>query len=339
MMATKTVINFKKILVGISLCAVAGMGQFILSGSSPARVDETHGSSDTSVTLTKTVRLTQTPAPRFTLTTTVILPTYEWMRATEEILFPWCGPDNRRLYSDSGDWVATRCINNSLGVYNLNDLKDKFYFTYLDVYGNENQDGNGSGLLRPIHFSKSEGYFYFSPSQSWDGCPMYEINYALYKLDLKTGGISNQVSPEDKVGFNFAFSEDDKYLAYIASNLKSPSLYIQDLKKDTKKIISINGAYSEVGYMVWSPNNDQLVFSARSGEDCFELDYYVVSLDLKNFDQKVIIHGKELTLFPVKWIDDEHILVLRNFNPEYSILNINTGKLEPESHLDAIPND
>jgi len=90
--------------------------------------------------------------------------------------------------------------------------------------------------------------------------------------------------------------------------------------------------------MVWSPNNDQLIFSARSsGEDCFDLDYYVVSLDLENLDQKIIVQGKELTLFPVKWIDEEHILVLRNFNPEYSILNIKTGILEPESHPEAIP--
>lgn len=342
-MAEKAAFNIRKILLGVCLCAAAGMGQFILSGSSQVQEIESHGSREATITLTKTKRLTQTPAPRFTLTTTVILPTYEWMEATENVLFPWCGPENRRFYSDSGDWVASRCINRSMGVYNAKDLRKKFYFTFREVYGSKYENGNGDGQIVPIHFSHDEEYYYFTVYHPGDGgCGNYADYMALFKLNLTTGEITEQVTPEEKNYYNFSFSSDDKFLAYFTSNLGNPNLYLQDLNNNEKKMISINDVYSDAGFMVWSPDNDQLIFAARSGEDCFDMDYYVVSINLNNFKQKVIIQEKNLAIIPVRWVDFEHILVEANSTKEhsdtkYSILNINSGRLEPVSHPEAIP--
>ena len=337
-MAAIAASNIRKILLGVCLCAAAGVGQFFLTGLSPARVDESRGSREAAVTATKTKRLTQTPVPRYTIATTVVLPTYEWMRATENVLFPWCGPDNRRFYSDSGDWVATRCINNSLGVYQSKDIHNNFYFTFRDVYGSKYENGNGDGRIVPVHFLHNDVFFYFSVYHPGDGgCPTYDYDQALFKLNLTTGEITEQVSPEDNNYFNFSFSSGDKFLAYFASNLGNPTLYLQDLKKHEKKMIHIDGVYSEAGAMLWSPDDDQLIFSARTGEDCYEMNYSVISLDPESLDQKVIVQRSAKMILPVRWIDSEHILVITGITPVYSILNITTGELEPESHPEAIP--
>lgn len=337
-MATIKVNNLKKILVGIFLCAAAGMAQFFLSGSSVAIVDENHGSREATVTLTKTKRLTQTPAPRFTLTTTVQLSIPEQIQATERSLFYDCGWVIQRIHSDDGVWTAAQCVGNYIGLYKPKDLSKNYYLNYYDVYGGKYENGNHDGKLKPVHFSNDRQTFYFSPHLVGDGgCPVYGWNYGLFKINLKTGVIVEQVSPEENAGFNFAFSHDDKYLAYLYSNLKLPNIQIQDLKYNTQKEIPIDGVYSEAGAMIWSPDDGQLIFSARTGEDCFEMNYSVISLDLKNLNQKVIVQGSAKMIFPVQWIDTEHILVITGFNPVYSILNTTTGELEPESHPEAIP--
>jgi hypothetical protein len=331
-MAAKAVSNFKKILLGVFLCAAAGLGQFFLMGASPARVDENEDSREAAVTLTKT------PAPRFTLTTTVELSMPEQIRATEGVLFFDCGWANRRINSDDSEWTAVNCVGNAIGVYKPKNLSKKYYIKYFDVYGKDYENGNHDGKLTPVHFSKDHQSFYFSPYLVGDGgCPMYGWNYALFRLDLKTGSIVDQVSPEENAGFNFAFSNDDKYLAYIYSNNSLPDLHIQDLNNNTQTVIPIYGVYSEAGSMLWSPDDSQLVFTARTGEDCNEMNYSVISLDTKNFDQKVLVQGSAKMILPVRWIDGEHILVLTGFNTVYSILNITTGELEPESHPEAIP--
>ncbi len=336
-MATNTLVNIKKIILGVFLCVAAGVGQFFFSGSSPARVGENDGFHEAAVILT------QTPAPRFTVTKTVILSIPEQIQATESSLFYDCGWAIRRIHSDDGEWVAAQCVGNYIGLYKPKELSKNYYLKYFDVYGGKYQNGNHDGRLMPVHFSDDHQSLYFSPYLVGDGgCPAYGWNYGLFKINLKTGAIVDQISPEENAGFNFAFSNDDTYLAYLYSNLKLPSLHIQDLKNNIMTVIPIDGAYSEAGAMIWSPDNDHLIFSATTGEECFNMDYYVVSMDLKNFDQKVIIQSKDLAIMPVRWVDGEHILVEANSIKEhsetkYSILNIITGKLEPESHPEAIP--
>lgn len=311
----------------------------MLSGSSPVSGENNPVPRDVTLTLTKTVRLTQTPAPRFTPTSSE-LSVFDQIRATEASLFYDCGSSDKRITSDDGAWVAVRCIGMSIGVYKPEDLSRHFTLNNKDIFGNKNEGGYPGDMLWPVHFSTDGKTFFFASHLNGDGgCPVYGMNYGLFKLDLNTGQISEQVSPVKHVLYNFAFSTKDDYLAYIGVGNGHSVLHVIELGNNAVRDIPLDTTYSDAGSILWSPDDAQLIFSTTTGEDCYERNYSVVSLDLKDFNQKVIVQGSAKMLIPVRWIDTEHILVLTgfDFDPTYTILNITTGELDPESHPEAIP--
>lgn len=222
---------------------------------------------------------------------------------SEMAILPGCGAPIDRNYSPDGNWVAIQCVNYGMGVYNSKDLANAWFFSYYETFGLKYENGNHFGSLMPKHWSVDGKYLYFAPFIGGDGgCEWYIEGQALLQLDLSTGKLSEILSPTiDSTYYNFSFSHDDKYLAYFETWKEHPVLNLLDLVAGTKQEVPLGKKYSGAGFLIWSPDNKQALFSARSGEECEGMIYYIVLMNMNNHSQKIILEEKNsrLSSFPM----------------------------------------
>jgi len=251
--------------------------------------------------------------------------------ATAIAILPDCGWSSNHNYSPDGNWVAFECLEYGMGAYNLKDFSKSSYFSYYDTFGLKYENGNHFGKLKPKHWSIDGKYLYFSPFFGGDGgCVYYAEGQALLRLDLLSGKYSEVLSPtENSSYFNFSFSNDEKYLGYFEVWQEHPILNLLDFTTNKHQEIPLGEKYSGAGSIVWSPDNNQVLFSARSGDECESMVYYLVALNLKDHAQKVVFEGNQEKYFPVKWVDENLILIEAGFSEKYSYMSISTGEILP----------
>ena len=101
----------------------------------------------------------------------------------EMTIIPNCVLPLYRDHSPDGSWIALECLENGIGVYNLNDSSKSWYFSYYDTFGSRYENGNRSGRLKPEHWSVDGKYLYFAPFIGGDGgCVYYAEGQALFRL-------------------------------------------------------------------------------------------------------------------------------------------------------------
>jgi len=235
-------------------------------------------------------------------------------------------------YSPDGKWLAAECSEHGMIVSSLTDHSRSWFFSYRNIYGVKYDNGNEFGEVQPKHWSADGRYLYFVPFFYGDGgCAFYYQAQGLLRLDLSSGEYTELLSP-DKNGFtyNISFSEDDRYLGYIQTWTEYPTLILNNLVAQTQQEVLLGDQYSGAGNFVWSQDHTQALFSARSGNDCLDMTYYLVLLNMNDFEQKVILEEKwEEPYKPIEWTDATHITVAEWFSGTLHSLDLTTGDLHP----------
>jgi hypothetical protein len=251
--------------------------------------------------------------------------------ATVEAIFPNCGAPNNTEYSPDGKWVAIECINLFTGIYNLENPSITWQVPYYEIFGYEYDDGNHYGNLRVTHWSADSRYVYLSPLPCcMDGCLDYIHGMALLRLDTLTGKVTFTLqSGGDLKFYNVSFSKDDQYMAYFRLWLDHPILNIQNLITGKDQHIPLGEQFSDAGYVVWSPDQNRVVFSARSGEECADMIYYVVMVNLADLSQTIISEGVGLRYYPVDWLEDNRIILMYGHYGDYYTYDLGTGEITP----------
>lgn len=166
--------------------------------------------------------------------------------------------------SPKGNWATAACgydsdqtlqIANQSGViYTLN------FSDYLSDYFAEefNGQGNPMGGLIPLHWTADEQYLFFSPYVAWDGdstC-FYSIGDAgLFRISIKDGKVSTILPISQMMqGYFFAFSSNDRYLAYIYKDL-----HILNINSGDNYSLKLKN--TAFGDLTWSPDDSSLGFS------------------------------------------------------------------------------
>ena len=254
-------------------------------------------------------------------------------------IVPKCGWSGNHNYSPDGNWVAFECLENGMGIYNLKDSSKSWFFSYYDTFGLKYENGNHFGKIKPKYWSNDGKYLYFFPFFGGDGgCVFYAEGQALFRLDLESGKYSEVLLPtENSSYYNFSFSNDEKYLGYFEVWQKYPILNLLNLTTNKHQEIPLGEKYSGAGYLIWSQDDNQVLFSARSGDECESMVYYLVTLNLENQIQKIVFEGDKEKYFPVKWIDENLILVEAGFSEEYFYLNTGTGEILPYNEPTSTP--
>ncbi len=265
--------------------------------------------------------------------------TWEAVNATEMAALPECGWAEDRYDSPDGKWIAIRCIDNGLGVYFRTDPSRHWYFSYYDLYGAEYQHGNRLGHLYPLHWSSDGKSLYFVARWSGDGgCPMYLDGSALYRLDLGTGVYSELIADSGEYPYgSFSIANDDAYAAHIP---RSPDghavLVLLNLATKVQEVIPLGDTYKEGGSLIWSPDNQRIVFSARSGDDDCVATYYVVLMNLADRSQKIMLRGGTAYL-PVSWESANQVVLQTDTPGELFTLDLVSGKVTPRQASGATP--
>lgn len=264
----------------------------------------------------------ETSTPRPTLTPKEI----------QSLLSSDCGEFINPGFSPDEDWVAAECSEHGMAVSNTSDRSRSWFFSYLNIYGAKYDNGNAFGQVQPKHWSQDGRYLYFVPFFYGDGgCAIYYQAQGLFRLDLSSRKYTELLAPDENgFTYNISFSGDDKYLGYIETWTEHPILVLNDLVTQTRMEIPLGNQYSGAGNFVWSQDHTQALFSARSGKDCLDMTYYLVLLNMNDFEQKVILEGKWTEPYkPIEWTDATRITVAEWFSGTIHTLDLMTGDLQP----------
>jgi WD40 repeat protein len=136
--------------------------------------------------------------------------------------------------------------------------------------------GECSAQFSTDYWSQDSRYVYFSPDP---GFCSHSFNFSdfgppvLYRLDLETGEFieflpfaENPTSTRPgRLGpYNFSFSPDGSYLAYVQSFNSPLTMGIKDLKTGTETAFTLDPKYREAGCLAWMQDGRDLVFYAAT---------------------------------------------------------------------------
>jgi hypothetical protein len=309
---------------------------------------------------TPTVLASSTVLPTITLTAMPMvtkIPTTS-AQATIEAFGPLCigSKDIYRIeVSPDGKWIAAACYaengkeESPLQVTTIDRSHDwKIY--YSDHIFSSYLEKLGLGLDRhdavvPYHWSKDGRFLYAVVGSRLEGCCW--VNGGRYvlliRLNLETGEQVALLNTDYYSAYTFTsiFSDGDRYLLFTPPSNQPYDFAILDLQTwETQEVFLNPNKAVSAAYARFSPKENRLIFPIFYFEPNDE-NYYVDSIvvvDLTTREQDTLITGitPEKQLFPIRWIDDSHIL-LSNINPVYDesnqterhwLLDINSRQVE-----------
>lgn len=219
--------------------------------------------------------------------------------------------------SPNGEW-AVFFNGSSIKIISVNNTEE-WEVSFSELSGTQ-----GAGTVSVAHWSKDGKFIYVFPRQ--DGADGgYEWFWGskwvkLYRLDLETGAWE-----DTKMGYGFSFSPNNQYLAYRSEQ----GIHIHDLITEQEKVIQVN--YAEYGRFTWSPDSQQIVFVASLNEDDLENrenGFTALLLDANNQTIKTLFENNTEFLYPVEWVDANHVLfekIFMGFGERYE-LNLDIGE-------------
>lgn len=208
-------------------------------------------------------------------------------------------------FSPNGQWVAVYCSFDTIEIVRADESKtwELSSDTLINPY---------TEYFVGIRWSNDGVYAYTSPNPHIDGYwePFHQ-GIVLYRLNLETGQI-NEVLPlgkDDWIFYSFAFSPDDRWLAYIVTD-KSPVLMkFRDLHTGAERTFEFDSKYNTGGGFVWSLDNQKLVFSVTQF-DTSAYKYIATSLILWDKDTEKLtelIKDYPGQIKTMEWIDETKI--------------------------------
>jgi len=272
---------------------------------------------------TQSPKITISPIISITQTTTSTPPSNQIiLTATQQVLNArfgancYYGSAQGIQFSPNGQWVEAIC--------------DLYSLIIISGDGKIEWDMSSASLVAPhtkhfvslAHWSNDGGYAYIVVDPHTDGYwePFHQ-GIVLYRLDLKTGHISETLpqGKSDWIFYSFAFSPNDRRLAYIVTDQSPVTLKIRDLQTGIEESFDFDPKYNTGGGFVWSPDSQQLVFSVTQF-DTGAYEYIATSIILWNRDPSeltTVIKDFSGRMSVTEWADEMKINLLAEiFEPE-----------------------
>lgn len=158
-----------------------------------------------------------------------------------------------------------------------------------------------------------------------DGFVPFYQGSGLYRFNLSDGTMMEILPGQQPNVSNFSLSPDENLIAYESHSDDLLSLKIKHIETGSEKQIPLNG-YDSAGHILWSPDQDSIVFSVSTGDDWTNWHISLVSVNLKNLSSTIIYDNEKQALRPREWLNQNEILVSSGEN--FYILDIKTKKLK-----------
>lgn len=285
----------------------------LLPSSTPT---QTVGASPTETEIPAlTVTFTLPAAPILTVVPTLTIhpdATLSTIQTIEAVSATTCRKaelSERSPVSPDGKWAALQCGATSkradyTEITRL-DGTASWKISFYETYGKfvEIQDGK----MKLYHWSNDSQFAYFIPYFCCADAPgddyfnYFRISAALYRLDLTTGRITTTLAPDNAdifAGYAFAFSPNDKYLAYREH---SDQLTLYTLKTGEMQKINLKDSWLYGGF-AWSADSKKIAFVTSHTDSTY--DYYLFQIG--ESEPRRLIEAE--TVYRLNWLDSERLL-------------------------------
>lgn len=189
------------------------------------------------------------------------------------------------------------------------DLKnpESYYLRVLSLENNtqwklKNSDQLNKNLndhyffFLPFYWSKDGHYLYLTGHIFADGPVYFCSGFALRRLDLVSGQLSEIITGTPLHCYEFAFSPDEKRLIFIPQFRPPLQINIVSMKDGKTERIELDPKYSQAGDVAWSPSRDEIIFHACPEEYCEKKS--LLMIDLETLTPKVLIESyKDIPAF------------------------------------------
>jgi len=209
-------------------------------------------------------------------------------------------------YSPNNQWVEVVCSTDTLEIVRLDETQkwevssDTLINPYTEYFG---------GIS---HWSDDSAFAYITFDPHTDGYwEPYHQGIVLYRLDLQTGRISEvlPLGKSDWIFYSFAFSPNDRRLAYIVTDQSPVVLNIRDMQIGEEESFEFDPKYNTGGRLVWSLDSQKLVFSITQF-DTNNYEYIATSIILWDRDASeltILIKDHPSQMSVIEWVDEMKI--------------------------------
>lgn len=250
---------------------------------------------------------TSTPKPTLSPSQLTLTAT---LQTLQERLGKHCRPSSalRASLSPNGQWVEVNCELDVLKIVSSDESK------IWDMSSSKLVDPYTDHSVYVSRWSNDSAYVYVRANPHTDGYwEFFHQGFVLYRLTLETGQIS-EVLPLVKSNwrfYSFAFSPNDRRLAYIITDHSPAALNIRDMQTGIEQSFEFDPKYNTGGGFLWSPDSRRLVFSITQFDTSIyeDIGTSVILWDKDKSDATTLIRDHEEILVPVEWIDETRILL------------------------------
>lgn len=231
-------------------------------------------------------------------------------------------------FSPNGQWAAVYCSLDTLEIVRIDETKS------WEMSANALINPGGGYFVGVNRWSNDGTYAYIDFDPHTDGYwEPYHQGIVLYRLNLETGQIS-EVLPlvrSDWKFYSFAFSPNDRRLAYIVTDRSPVILKIVDIQTGHEQSFEFESKYNTGGAFLWSPDSQSVVFSITQYDPTIQ-EHVATSIVLCEWKRPLctMLHTEDKdVLVPVKWVNDSIITLQVMYRDEMKFeLNRVTGELK-----------
>ena len=241
-------------------------------------------------------------------------------------------------FSPDGNWIAVACrgadskIDSHLRVVSLDGAHD-WAIHFADYARDEYYDHHD--MVDAFHWSMDGKYLYASSYSRLDGCCWIGGYRLLVRLNLENGR-QDEVLIYDSpflslpVPVDISISPNDRYVLYVPQQGDN-DIYILDLHTWKQRIIKLEYESTGAGYTIMSEDGNKVALMLREYPEEYQGDLTfgsIVIIDLQNGFQRKVLSGRDFedTPIPVKWEDNDHILL--RHDDQFWLLNIHTADMK-----------
>ncbi len=168
----------------------------------------------------------------------------------------------------------------------------------------------GLGYTTPSVFrwSLDGRALYFGDAPVPDGCALFVNFEDLYRLDLRTGTITELLPPARSL--EIAMAPDEESLAFIEWQ-ESPELVLRDLGTGEERRVPLGAEQDDqAGGMVWSPDESALLVTVAHSP-CLPpaWSHSIVWVDLATLETRVVIDHDARRFGVGEWADPAGVLL------------------------------
>lgn len=197
------------------------------------------------------------------------------------------------LFSPNGRWTAYRDPDKLRVVNNEDPLR--VWTLPCELF-------EECSTIYPVKWSRNSQVLYFAPAPESGGAPDNFFQFtALGKISVRRGEWEI-VLPDSDHHYDFSFSPDEEYIAYVQSSgvdVDEPSVTLGVFSLEDKKlpqqVFTLDGAYG--GNFIWSPFKPRFVFVVYDPEKGSAVGYY----DIETGFLKYAVEIDESDILILEW--------------------------------------